>query len=266
MSLPTVSDILSTSPVSIDSEPIIQLTDVSVRYRVPRERIGTFKEYLIRWMQRKVEYNVFWALKGLTLDIKRGEVFGLVGANGAGKSTLLKVVARILRPTLGRVIVRGNVAPLLELGAGFHPELTGRENIFLYGALLGFSHQQMEEKFDQIVDFSELTSFIDAPIRTYSSGMTARLGFSVATAHDPGILIVDEILSVGDEAFQQKSSAKIREFRDSGATILLVSHNSVAITTMCERAAWLDHGHLRMIGSPGEVIENYHENRKVELQ
>jgi ABC-type polysaccharide/polyol phosphate transport system ATPase subunit len=261
MSLPTVSESPKVHSVSSEPESIVQLTDVSVRYRVPRERIGTFKEYLIRWVQRKVEYNIFWALKGLTLDIKRGEVFGLVGANGAGKSTLLKVVARILRPTLGRVVVRGKVAPLLELGAGFHPELTGRENIFLYGSLLGFDHRQMEEKFSQIVDFSELHQFIDAPIRTYSSGMSARLGFSVATAHDPGILIVDEILSVGDEAFQQKSSAKIREFRDKGATILLVSHNTTSIKNMCERAAWIDHGILQGIGTPEEIIDNYRENR-----
>jgi ABC-2 type transport system ATP-binding protein len=266
MSLLTVSDTLSVSPLNAVSNAVITLADVSVRYRMPRERIGTFKEYLIRRIQRKVEYHTFWALKGISLDIQPGEVFGLVGSNGAGKSTLLKVIARILRPTRGRVIVRGNVAPLLELGAGFHPELTGRENIFLYGALLGFNQHQMEEIFDQIVDFAELRPFIDAPLRTYSSGMNARLGFSVATAHSPSILIVDEILSVGDEAFQQKSSEKIRAFRDAGTTILLVSHNMNSITSMCERAALLDHGVLRMVGTPEEVIRNYRENRKAETQ
>ena len=252
-------------PVSAnsDSEPVIQLTNVSVRYRVPRERVGTFKEYMIRWMQRKVVYDEFWALKDVNLVVRRGEVFGLVGANGAGKSTLLKVVARILRPTLGRVIVRGKVAPLLELGAGFHTELTGRENIYLYGALLGFDRPEMDAKYEQIVDFAELHPFIDAPIRTYSSGMIARLGFSVATANDPAILIVDEILSVGDEAFQQKSSAKIREFRDKGATILMVSHNPNAIQSNCQRAAWLDHGVLQEIGTPQEVISDYRKNRSI---
>jgi ABC-2 type transport system ATP-binding protein len=266
MSLLTVSDTLLVSPIGAVPNAAITLTDVSVRYRMPRERIGTFKEYLIRRIQRKVEYHTFWALKGVSLDIQSGEVFGLVGSNGAGKSTLLKVIARILRPTCGRVVVRGSVAPLLELGAGFHPELTGRENIFLYGALLGFDQRQMEEIFDQVVDFAELRPFIDAPLRTYSSGMTARLGFSVATAHIPSILIVDEILSVGDEAFQQKSSEKIRAFRDAGTTILLVSHNMNSITSMCGRAALLDHGTLHMVGTPEEVIRGYRENRKVETK
>jgi ABC-2 type transport system ATP-binding protein len=266
MSLHTVSDTPSVISTSGDSNAVISLTDVAVRYRVPRERLGTFKEYLVRRIQRKVEYHTFWALKGVSLDIQPGEVFGLVGSNGAGKSTLLKVVARILRPTRGRVVVRGNVAPLLELGAGFHPELTGRENVYLYGALLGFDQHQMEDIFDQIVDFAELRPFIDAPLRTYSSGMTARLGFSVATSHKPSILIVDEILSVGDEAFQQKSSDMIRAFRDAGTTILLVSHNMKTIASMCEHAALLDHGTLRMVGTPEEVIQNYRENRKAEPQ
>jgi ABC-2 type transport system ATP-binding protein len=262
MSLLTVSEYSSTPLPMMTPETAIQLTDVSVRYRVPRERISTFKEYLIRTIQGKVDYQIFWALENVSLKIEAGEIFGLVGANGAGKSTLLKVIARVLRPTTGRVVIRGNVAPLLELGAGFHPELTGRENVYLYGALLGFNRRQMNEKFDQIVEFSELDQFIDAPIRTYSSGMTARLGFSVATAHDPAILIVDEILSVGDEAFQQKSSAKIEEFRKRGTTILLVSHNTNAITSMCRRAAWLEHGKLRQVGRPDEIIQAYRENRK----
>jgi ABC-2 type transport system ATP-binding protein/lipopolysaccharide transport system ATP-binding protein len=168
-------------------EQAIRLEDVSVRYRVPSERIGTFKEYVIRLLKRQVQMRTFWALNDVNLDVYRGEVFGLVGNNGAGKSTLLKVVARVLRPKKGRVIVRGSVAPLLELGAGFHPELTGKENIFLNGALLGFSHRETLEKYDQIVEFSELGEFISAPIRTYSSGMYARLGFAVATASEPDV-------------------------------------------------------------------------------
>ena len=177
---------------------------VSVQYRLPTKRIGTFREYFIRLLQKKITIRTFNALDDVSFQVKKGEVFGFIGDNGAGKSTLLKVVARVLRPYKGRVVVRGKVAPLLELGAGFHPELTGRENIYLNGSLLGHSQKQMEEVYPEIVEFSELGDFIDAPIRTYSSGMYARLGFAVATAYQPEILIVDEILAVGDEAFQKK--------------------------------------------------------------
>ncbi len=246
-------------------EQVIHLEDVSVRYRVPTERIGTLKEYIIRFLKRQLKIRTFWALNNVALDVYRGEVFGLIGVNGAGKSTLLKVIARVLRPTRGRVIVRGRVAPLLELGAGFHPELTGQENIFLYGALLGFSHSEMQEKYDQIVEFSELGQFINAPIRTYSSGMYARLGFSVATATEPDVLIVDEVLSVGDEAFQKKCTARIESFRTSGAAIMLVSHSMATIQAMCQRAAWLDHGVLNAIGLPDQVILAYRERKNMEL-
>ena len=176
---------------------IIQLENVSVSYRLPSERIGTFKEYAIRTLQRKIKIENFWALTDISLTVKKGEVFGLIGNNGAGKSTMLKVISRVLKPTKGRVKVFGKIAPLLELGAGFHPELSGRENVFLNGALLGYSREEMETVFDDIVEFSELGQFINSPIRTYSSGMYARLGFAVATAHMPEILILDEILSVG---------------------------------------------------------------------
>jgi ABC-2 type transport system ATP-binding protein/lipopolysaccharide transport system ATP-binding protein len=237
----------------------IRLEGVSVRYTVPTERVGTFKEYLIRRMKGQLQNRTFWALNDVTLEITQGEVFGFVGVNGAGKSTLLKVVARVLHPTKGRVIVRGRVAPLLELGAGFHPELTGRENIFLNGAFLGFSHQEMLEKYDEIVDFSELGQFIDAPVRTYSSGMYGRLGFAVATASEPEVLIVDEILGVGDETFQNKCAERIDGFRKRGAAILLVSHNMSTIAAMCQRAAWLDHGVVKMIGKPEMVIQAYRQ-------
>ncbi len=239
--------------------PVIQLDDVSVRYRLPNERIGTLKEYTIRLLQRRVRHRDFWAVHDLSMSINRGEVFGIVGDNGAGKSTLLKVISKVLRPTTGRVRIYGKIAPLLELGAGFHPELSGRENIFLNGALLGYSHEEMTKVFDEIVDFSELSQFIDAPIRTYSSGMYARLGFAVATAHQPEILIVDEILSVGDEAFQRKCTDRIAGFRENGATVLMVSHNLGLINEMCDRAAWLDHGKLMSIGVAEEVIETYRE-------
>ena len=247
------------NPSSPLQTPIIQLENVSVRYRLPSERIGTLKEYTIRFLQRRLRHRDFWAVHDLSLNVNRGEVFGIVGDNGAGKSTLLKVISKVLRPTTGRVRIYGKIAPLLELGAGFHPELSGRENIFLNGALLGYSHEQMSNVFDEVVDFSELSQFIDAPIRTYSSGMYARLGFAVATAHQPEILIVDEILSVGDEAFQRKCTDRISGFRKNGATVLMVSHNLGLISEMCDRAAWLDHGKLQAEGKADEVIMKYRE-------
>jgi len=240
-------------------QPMIILDDVAVKYRVPTERIGTFKEFAIRKLQRRVTYKNFWALNDINLEITKGEVFGLVGNNGAGKSTMLKVISRVLRPTKGRVRAYGKIAPLLELGAGFHPELTGRENIYLNGALLGYSKEEMDRVFDEIVDFSELGSFIEAPIRSYSSGMHARLGFSVATAHVPEILILDEILSVGDEAFQHKCNERMRSFREHGATVIMVSHGLSMIEQMCSRVAWLDHGVIQKIGDPHEVIAAYRE-------
>jgi ABC-2 type transport system ATP-binding protein len=240
----------------------IHLEAVSVRYRVPSERIGTFKEYMIRWLKRQVKMRTFWALKDINIEVNRGEIFGIVGDNGAGKSTLLKVIARVLRPTRGRVVVAGSVAPLLELGAGFHPELTGQENIFLNGALLGFSHKEMLDKYDQIVDFSELGEFINAPIRTYSTGMYARLGFSVATASNPDVLLIDEILGVGDETFQKKCETRINDFCARGTSILLVSHTMGKIEAMCQRAAWLDHGEIKSMGEPGPVVEAYHQKAR----
>lgn len=242
-----------------ESNPVIILDNVSVRYRLPSERIGTLKEYAIRFLQRRLKHREFWAVKDLNLNINHGEVFGIVGDNGAGKSTLLKVISKVLRPTTGRVRIYGKIAPLLELGAGFHPELSGRENVFLNGALLGYSHEEMKRVFDEIVEFSELGAFIDAPIRTYSSGMYARLGFAVATAHQPEILIVDEILSVGDEAFQRKCTERIAGFRENGATVLMVSHNLDLISEMCDRAAWLDHGKLMATGTAEQVVAQYRE-------
>ena len=192
-----------------EAETVIRLENVSVEYRAPRERITSFKEYAIRLLQRRVQHLEFKALRNVDLEVRQGEVFGILGQNGAGKSTLLKVVSRVMRPTQGRVWVRGRIAPLLELGAGFHPELNGRENVFLNGTLLGYTHAEMEALFDQIVDFAELRDFINAPLRTYSTGMAVRLGFAVATATRPDILIVDEVLAVGDEQFQEKCAARM---------------------------------------------------------
>lgn len=239
-------------------EKAIELTEVAVQYRVPTERIDTLKEHVIRrLLRRRVEYRDIWALRGVSLEVNRGKALGIVGRNGAGKSTLLKVIAGILRPTCGRVWVRGKMSALIELGGGFHPELTGRENIYLKGALLGFSRSQMERKVDSIVDFSDLADFIDSPLRTYSSGMTARLGFAVATDVEPDVLIIDEILSVGDESFRRKSLKRMQQFLDNGTTILFVSHSMNAVESICTQAIWLDAGQIQMSGSVEEVIERY---------
>jgi len=266
MSLPTGSNSKNLELVisSNSIEEIVKIEDVSVSYRVPSERIGTFKEYAIRRLQGRVKHQEFLALDHVNLFVRKGEVFGIIGNNGAGKSTLLKLVARVMKPTGGRVWVKGKVAPLLEFGAGFHPDLTGRENIFLNGALLGFTRRQMEQKYNRIVDFAELWDFVEAPMRTYSSGMAARLGFAIATDVDADILIVDEVLSVGDESFQQKSSDRMQNFQKDGATIMFVSHNMTAIQHMCNRVAWIDHGCVKMIGTPEETIQAYRENQSVE--
>ncbi|MEW5870918.1 MAG: ABC transporter ATP-binding protein [Chloroflexota bacterium] len=241
--------------------PAIHIENAGVRYRASSERIHSLKEYAIRRIQGKVQQRDFWALQDINLKIERGETFGIIGANGAGKSTLLKLIARVLRPTLGRVVVRGYVAPLLEFGAGFHPELTGSENIYLNGAMLGFSRAEMDEKFERIVAFAELGGFIDAPLRTYSSGMVARLGFAVATDVHPDILLIDEVFSVGDEAFQRKSATRLQEFREKGVTILFVSHAMTVVEQICNRAAWLDHGHLMNAGEVNQVIQDYRQSQ-----
>jgi len=253
--LPTVME--WADEVRSSADPVIRVQGVSVLFRVPLEPIRSFKEYAIRWFQRRVGYREVWALQDVTFEVRRGEVLGIIGRNGSGKSTLLKVIARVLRPTMGRVWVKGRVAPLLELGGGFHPELTGRENIFLNGTLLGYSRREIAERFDWIVDFAELWDFIDVPLRTYSTGMVARLGFAVATAWEPDILLMDEVLAVGDEGFQRKCRARLSEFRENGTTVLLVSHNSGLIKQMCERALWLDSGRIRAFGDAENIIDLY---------
>jgi ABC-2 type transport system ATP-binding protein len=240
----------------------VELEQASVRYRMASERITTLKERTVRRMTgRSVKYNEFWALRNVSLKIHKGEAIGLIGNNGAGKSTLLKVIARVQKPSEGHVVVRGTVAPLIELGAGFHPELTGRENIFMNGAMLGYSQQQMLRKFDSIVEFSGLGNFINAPIRTYSSGMIARLGFSIAVDVEPDILIVDEALSVGDEAFQTKCLAKMNSFRENGTTIFFVTHTLDILSNLCTRLVWLEGGRVRYCGDPEKTIEYYRSER-----
>jgi ABC-type polysaccharide/polyol phosphate transport system ATPase subunit len=237
--------------------PVINFEDVAVRYRVPREGISGIKEYSIRLLQRRIQYEEFWALRGVSFQVNGGDVFGIIGRNGAGKSTMLKVMARVLQPTRGRVVMDGHTAPLLELGGGFHHELTGRENIFLNMALLGFNHRQITELFHSVVEFSEIPEFIDAPLRTYSTGMIARLGFSVATCQRPEILLVDEVLSVGDVQFQQKCLDRMISFRQSGTTIVIVSHDLGTVQSFCDQVMWLDHGEVQAIGDPEEVIDKY---------
>jgi ABC-type polysaccharide/polyol phosphate transport system ATPase subunit len=248
---------LASMPEAAETDPVVELEDVSVLYRVPRERVSGIKEYTIRWLQRKLQYVEFWALHGVTFQVKRGEVFGVIGRNGSGKSTMLKVMARVLKPTQGRIVTRGKVAPLLELGAGFHPELSGRENIFLNGALLGFTRKEAQDLQEEIIDFSGVREFIDAPLRTFSTGMIARLGFAVATSKRPEILLVDEVLSVGDGPFQEKCLERMNLYRTQGTTIIIVTHAMETIQSFCQRALWLDHGKIQAQGVAGEVVEQY---------
>jgi ABC-type polysaccharide/polyol phosphate transport system ATPase subunit len=257
MNSPIAFDTPTVGALDAPSEAAICLEKVSVRYRAPQERVASFKEYAIRRLQGKVKFADFYALAGISLEVRQGEILGIVGRNGAGKSTLLKVVSRVLVPTGGRVRLRGRVSPLLELGAGFHPELTGRENVLLNGTLLGHTSQALESQMDEIVGFAELGRFIDAPIRTYSSGMAARLGFAVATAWRPEILLVDEVLAVGDEAFRAKCQTRMESFRASGTTTLLVSHDSNTILRLCQNAVWLEHGKILSYGPAARVIEDY---------
>lgn len=242
--------------MNVDSA-VIRVENVSVRYQVPEEKLSGIKEFAIRWLQRRLGYRHFWALRDVSFDVGAGEIFGIIGRNGAGKSTLLKVMARVLHPTQGRIIIVGKTAPLLEVGAGFHPELTGRENVFLNGALLGYSRKEIKARFDQIARFAGVDDFIDAPLRTYSTGMVARLGFAVATSVRPDILLVDEVLSVGDTAFQEKCLARMRRFQQQGTTIALVTHAMKRVKTLCDRAIWLERGSIAAQGQAASVVERY---------
>lgn len=236
---------------------MIKAENVSICYRMSYDRVTSIKEYAVQLLKGKVKYEEFWALKDVSFQVRRGEVFGIIGHNGAGKSTILKVISGILKPTSGCVWTGGSIAPMLELGSGFDFDLTGRENIFLNGAILGYSEKFLKEKYDEIVDFAELGQFINVPLRSYSSGMIMRLAFSVATVVRPDILIVDEILSVGDAAFQQKSRKRMLELMNGGATVLFVSHSLDQIREMCDRVLWLDHGHVRMLGQAMGVCDAY---------
>lgn len=239
------------------SRTMIEVNDVTMRFRMNSDRILSLKEFVTTALRGKLEYQEFTALDHVSFRVERGETLGLIGRNGAGKSTMLKVISGILKPTAGSVACRGNVVPMLELGSGFDMDLTGRENIFLNGAILGYSEAFLLEKYDEIVEFSELGDFIGTPIRNYSSGMLARLAFSIATVVKPEILIVDEILSVGDAQFQEKSKARMLELMGGGTTVLFVSHNIEQIREMCNRVIWLEHGQMKMLGKADEVCDAY---------
>jgi ABC-type polysaccharide/polyol phosphate transport system ATPase subunit len=239
------------------TEPAIALTGVSVRYQVAAESILSLKEYAIRKLGGRMAHGELLALRDVSLEVRPGERVGIIGPNGAGKSTLFRVIARVRRPSVGRVVVRGRVAPLLELGLGFHGELTGRENVILHGTLLGRSRATMLERMDRIAEFAELEAFLDAPIRKYSTGMVARLAFAAATDVDPDVLLVDEALAVGDERFRAKCHARMSGFRDRGKTFLLVSHSLDEVRDSCTRAVWLAEGRIERDGPAAEVCDAY---------
>lgn len=243
------------------SKTMIEVSDVSMRFRMNSDKIMSLKEYVTTALRGKLNYQEFTALDHVSFEVKKGETLGLIGRNGAGKSTMLKVISGILKPTEGSVVCRGNVVPMLELGSGFDFDLTGRENIFLNGAILGYSEEFLNARYDEIVEFSELDQFIDTPIRNYSSGMLARLAFSIATVVQPEVLIVDEILSVGDAQFQEKSKKRMLELMGGGTTVLFVSHSIEQIKEMCGRVVWLEQGQVKLMGCSKEVCSEY-ENTK----
>ena len=235
----------------------IRLEGVSLCYRLAKQRIPSLKEYTIHLLRGALSYEKLWALQEVDLTVRRGESLGIIGRNGAGKSTLLKVISRVLKPTLGTAVIHGRLAPILELGSGFDYELTGVENVYLNGLLLGHTRREVEEKMDEIIGFSGLGDFIRSPLRNYSSGMQARLGFAIATAWVPDILILDEVLAVGDVTFTEKCEQRLRRFHDAGATVLLVSHAPRAIINSCSRCIWLDDGRVRADGDSKEVVNLY---------
>lgn len=241
----------------MDKKNAIEISNVSMTFNMSSEKLDSIKEYFIKLVKRNLFFKEFNALQDVNLEIKKGEVMGLVGFNGAGKSTLLKIIAGVLKPTTGNVEMVGSIAPMIELGAGFNFDLTGRENVFLNGAVMGFSRKVMEERFDSIHEFSELGEFIDTPMKNYSSGMIARLAFSISTIVDPDILIVDEVLAVGDDKFQQKCLARINEMLTGNTTVIFVSHSNDQVAKICDRAAWIDGGRIKEVGDAKEIIEKY---------
>ena len=242
---------------------MIKLENISMRFNLGIEKNFSIKEAFIAVFDksRRQKKTEFWALSDVSFDVKKGEVIGLIGSNGAGKSTLLKVVSGVMKPTKGKVTVNGQISPMIELGAGFDPELTARENIYLNCSILGYSKEFIDEKFEEIVEFSELRNFLDAPVKNFSSGMVAKLAFSIATVVDPEILIVDEILSVGDIKFQEKSKNKMMQMIKGGTTVLYVSHSLESIEELCDRVVWLEHGKVIKVGNTKEICREYYKKQ-----
>lgn len=239
------------------NDNIIEVNNVTMRFNLAEQRTDTLKEYILKLITGKLHFNEFYALKNVSFQVKRGEAVALIGKNGSGKSTMLKILAGVMYPTEGSVEVNGSMAPLIELGAGFDLELTARENIYLNGAILGHDRAFMDQHFEEIVEFSELREFLDVPLKNYSSGMTARLGFAIATVIQADILVVDEVLAVGDARFQEKCLRKIRELLSNGSTLLFVSHSEEQVKAICRKAAWLDNGNLMAVGDTDEVYTLY---------
>lgn len=240
-------------------ENIIEVNNVSMEFFLPNEKVDNLKEFVIRLLKGKMEKKKHKVLDNISFSVKKGESIGLIGHNGAGKSTLLKILTGIMRPTEGSVMVKGKVAPLLNLGAGFDNEASARENVYLNGAILGYSKREIEHKYKEIVDFAELHDYMNMPLKNFSSGMVARLGFAIAIDVNPDILLVDEILSVGDENFRKKCSEKINELRDRGVTFVIVSHNMSQIKNLCQKAVWIEDSHMRAYGDSKEVCDKYIE-------
>lgn len=238
---------------------MVDVDHVTIRFNLASQKIDNLKEYFIKFLKRELMFQEFFAVKDVSFQVREGEAWGLIGSNGSGKSTMLKAISGIIKPYQGAITVNGSVAPLIELGAGFDAECTARENIYLNGCVLGHTRKFMEEHFDEIVDFAEIHKFLDSPIKNYSSGMKARLGFSIATMVKPDILIVDEILSVGDFKFRQKCEKRMKELLGGGTTLLYVSHSIDEVKRLCDHAIWIDHGEMRMIGSAEEVCNAYME-------
>ncbi len=240
-------------------QPLVKLENVSIKFNLASEKVDNLKEFFIKKLRGSLKFEEFWALNDVSIEIMPGDVYGLVGLNGSGKSTLLKIIAGVLKPTKGSVTTVGNIAPLIELGAGFDMDLTARENIYLNGAILGFSKKYIDEHFDEIVEFSELSEFLDVPLKNYSSGMVARIAFAIATSTNPDILIADEILAVGDYTFQEKCEERIKSLIQNGTTVILVSHSIGQIERLCNKASWLEKGRLLKSGNTQEVCKLYSE-------
>ena len=239
------------------SKTAIEVDNVSMKFNLSREKVDSLKDYIFKTIKREIQYNEFWALKNVSFSVEKGDRVGILGLNGAGKSTLLKVISGVFKPTEGHVDKHGKMVPLLELGAGFDPQYTGKENIFLYGAMLGYTKKFIDSKYDEIVEFSELQKFMDVPVKNYSSGMKSRLGFSIATVVEPKILILDEVLSVGDAKFRKKSEKKIMSMFDSGVTVLFVSHSLEQVQRLCNKAMILEKGKLIAYGDIDPISEQY---------